>query len=100
MLGFWRVVPNVSTRGQPLLAALRLHREAVLTEKEEEKEDIRNMSNTNQPRRVEGGILPPPGCASSRLSVIEEIFPLESGELLGSLFEKCYDPSLGKTVPL
>lgn len=87
ILSFWPVVPNLSTRGKALLAAFGLHKEVVITEKGK-KEDTQNMSNTKQPRRVGGGILPPRSCASSRSSIIKETVPLESGESVGSHFEK------------
>lgn len=43
-LGFYSVVPNMSTRGQALLAALGLHREAVIAENGK-KRKAHSMSN-------------------------------------------------------
>ena len=37
LLAFWPVEPNLSTRGQARLVALRLHKEVVTTEKGEKK---------------------------------------------------------------
>lgn len=51
ILSIWPVVPNLSTRGQALLAAFGLHKEVVITEKgkKEREENVGGFDETEEP---------------------------------------------------